>query len=163
MRPTRQQWAMGLAELTALRATCYRRKVGAVLLSKRGHVLATGYNGVAAGLPHCNEETSFIAGAYQPEIISVYGHACSGAKAASGKNLDNCQAIHAEQNALLQCRDVYEIHEAYVTTSPCITCCKLLLNTGCQVIYFREEYTPQPQSKELWVSSGRQWVRLEGE
>lgn len=173
MRPSRDQWAMGLAQLTALRATCLRRKVGAVLLNERGHVLATGYNGVAAGLPHCNEPTGFNF-VYDNGIdkskpltgqatgrVHVYGHACAGAKAPSGQSLDSCGAIHAEQNAMLQCRDVYAIHTAYVTASPCTTCCKLLLNTSCQRIVFLEEY-PHGHAKDLWLSAGRIWDRLEG-
>lgn len=166
MRPSRDQWAMGLAQLTALRATCLRRRVGAVLLNERGHVLATGYNGVAAGLPHCNEEKPGLAdyvvvpGMYRPPVTK-HPHACEGARAPSGQSLDACQAIHAEQNAMLQCRDVYAIHTAYVTASPCITCCKLLLNTSCQRIVFLEEY-PHAAAKELWLSAGRRWDKLEG-
>lgn len=175
MRPSRDQWAMGLAQLTALRATCCRRKVGAVLLNERGHVLATGYNGVAAGLPHCNEVTGEVVnpaldrgdGTYrvaehwEKPTVKVHGHACEGAHAPSGQSLDACQAIHAEQNAMLQCRDVYAIHTAYVTASPCITCCKLLLNTSCQRVVFLEEY-PHAAAKELWLSAGRRWDKLEG-
>jgi dCMP deaminase len=151
MRPSRDEWALKLALLTAQRTTCLRRAVGCVLLSPRGHVLATGYNGVAAGLPHCNEHDLF-----EP---TGYPHACSGATSPSGSNLDGCQAIHAEQNALLQCRDVYSIHTCYVTASPCMTCVKLLLNTGCERIVFVEEY-PHPAARELWVGSGRAWEQL---
>lgn len=150
-RPTRDQWAMQLAQVTAQRATCCRRKVGAVLLNDRGHVLATGYNGVAAGLPHCNH--------HDPFHETGLPHACAGAHARSGTNLDACQAIHAEQNALLQCRDVYSIHTAYVTASPCVTCVKLLLNTGCQRIVFLEEY-PHGESKKIWTGSGRSWEQI---
>ena len=144
MRPTRDEWGIELAYLTAKRATCLRRSVGCVLVNARGHVLATGYNGVAAGLPHCNEETQ------RTGCLSHYRHACSGAQSPSGTNLDGCQAVHAEQNALLQCRDVWEIHTCYTTTSPCVTCVKLLMNTSCQRIVFAEEYS-QPAAKELWL------------
>ena len=172
MRPSRDQWAMQLATITAGRTTCCRRAVGCVLLNSRGHVLATGYNGVAAGLPHCNEA------AYKSQCglltspckiegrrdivdvnIRVMPHACSGATAPSGTNLDGCQAIHAEQNAMLQCRDVYAIHTCYVTASPCMTCCKLLLNTGCERIVYAEEY-PHSAAKDLWVGAGRLWEHL---
>ncbi len=159
-RPTREQWAMGLAQLTALRATCCRRKVGAVLLNERGHVLATGYNGVAAGQPHCNDTLKLSSHTPGAASIITWPHACSGASAPSGQSLDACQAIHAEQNAMLQCRDVYAIHTAYVTASPCITCCKLLLNTSCQRIVFLEEY-PHTSAKELWLSAGRVWDKLQ--
>lgn len=163
MRPSKDQWAMGLAQLTAQRATCLRRSVGAVLLNARGHVLATGYNGVASGLPHCNEPTEHTCmGPDGRRVVDavVHVHACTGSKSPSGTDLDLCQAVHAEQNALLQCRDVYEIETAYTTTAPCITCCKLLLNTGCKRVVYLEDYV-QPQAKALWLSSGRIWERLE--
>lgn len=170
-RPTRDEWAMGLARLTAGRSTCLRRAVGCVLLNERGHVLATGYNGVAAGQPHCNEPTGeapnpslrVAVGVYRAaehwerSMVPLYANACSGAEAPSGQNLDGCQAIHAEQNALLQCRDVYDIHTAYVTASPCVTCVKLLLNTGCQRIVYDEPY-PHGSSELIWVRAGRIWA-----
>lgn len=167
--------------------------MGCVMLNARGHVIATGYNGVAAGLPHCNDMVgvpvfhddprvadgghrwvfdggptikfikSWLATSGNRQCVGhekTYPHACSGAHATSGTNLDGCQAIHAEQNALLQCRDVYDIDICYVTASPCITCTKLLLNTGCKRIVFAEEY-PHPAAGELWKSSGREWVKLE--
>lgn len=153
MRPSRDEWAMQVAIETAKRATCCRRQVGAVLLNARGHLLATGYNGVAAGLPHCNE--------HDPFFETGYPHACSGATSPSGTNLDGCQAIHAEQNALLQCRDVYTIETCYVTASPCVTCTKLLLNTSCQRIVFLEPY-PHSEAQKLWEGAGRQWEQLPG-
>lgn len=88
-----------------------------------------------------------------------FPNACEGAHARSGTNLDGCEAVHAEQNALLQCRDVYSIDVAYVTASPCMTCTKLLLNTSCREIIFLEEY-PHSAAKELWESSGRAWSKL---
>lgn len=148
MRPSRDEWAMRMALMTAQRTTCCRRAVGCVLLNARGHVLATGYNGVAAGLPHCNHQHG-----------DEFPHACSGAKAPSGTNLDGCQAIHAEQNALLQCKDIYQIHTAYVTASPCMTCVKLLLNTSCERIVYVDEY-PHNEAGKLWTSAGRSWEQL---
>ena len=207
MRPNKDQWAMSLAHETAKRATCLRRSVGAVLLNARGHVLATGYNGVASGLPHCNEESnrSYASVPRQPVCehwqdsakfyldranelhpglaervggvikpfktgestikghVSVqvlhYQHACSGANLPSGQGLDACQAIHAEQNALLQCRDVYAIDTCYVTVSPCVTCVKLLLNTSCKRVVFSEAYA-HSEAREWWLKAGRQWDQL---
>lgn len=158
-RLSRDAWAMGLAELTARRGTCLRRQVGCVLLNARGHVLSTGYNGVAAGVPHCNERVGpdhkgwdFVTNP-PPE----FPNACPGARAASGTNLDGCHALHAEQNALLQCRDPWwSIHTAYVTASPCTTCTKLLLNTSCQRIVFLQPY-PHSDAQVLWEKAGRAW------
>lgn len=144
IRPTRDEWALSVAKLTAERATCHRRRVGCVLLNARGHVLATGYNGNAAGLAHCNE----LVGAGFP-------NRCPGSDAPAGKP-NGCQSIHAEQNALLQCRDVYAIDAAFITDSPCMVCVKLLLNTSCQRVVFTNEY-PHPEAKALWESAGRTW------
>lgn len=134
-RPTRAEWAMMLAMVTATRGTCTRRQVGCVLLNNRGHVLSTGYNGPAAGTPHCIDNP------------------CIGSSFKSGTGLEACEAIHAEQNALLQCPDIYSIKTCCVTTSPCIHCVKLLMNTSCQEIFFLESYPGSQQSQKLWLST----------
>lgn len=150
MRPSKDSYFLEMAKLVASRSTCLRRSVGCVLVSARGHVLATGYNGVAAGQAHCNH--------HDPLDKTGYPHACAGAFARSGEQLDACEAIHAEQNALLQCRDAWEIAVCYTTVSPCTTCVKLLLNTSCSRIVFNELY-PHPRSRELWVAAGREWIQ----
>jgi len=110
-----------------------------VLVDEHRHILSTGYNGVAAGLPHCNEKSQISK--VSLDIDWVYPHACPGAHYKSSEGLDECYAIHAEQNALLQCPDVLKIHTAYCTTFPCIHCVKLLLNTSCQIIVYDEHYS----------------------
>lgn len=173
-RLSRDEWAMRLAEVTARRATCLRRAVGCVLLDATGHVLATGYNGVASGMLHCNEsvrrndlveELHAADGGYvnitQLDPPPSYPYACPGAQAPSGTQLEGCYAIHAEQNALLQCRDVREVSTCYCTTSPCLTCTKLLLNTGCRRIVYREAYVNQ-DAAVIWRRAGREWTQLGG-
>lgn len=158
MRPSRDEWGLQLAEVTAQRATCLRRSVGCVLIDRHGHVLATGYNGVAAGQPHCNEVSGRVFFADEPmseqSYAPTYPNACPGARSASGTNLDGCQAIHAEQNALLQCRDVQAIETCYVTCSPCLSCVKMLLNTSCQRIVYRERYA-HGEALDLWIEAQR--------
>lgn len=134
-RPDVDTYFMSMARLVATRSTCLRRAVGCVLVNERNHVIATGYNGVAAGMLHCNEPT--ILHLNKP---TQYGNACEGATLPSGEGLDRCQAIHAEQNSLLQCRNVYEIHTCYTTTFPCVTCAKLLMNTSCRRIVYSQWY-----------------------
>mgnify|MGYP001608008434 CR=1 FL=1 len=178
MRPSRDEWAQALARETARRATCLRRKVGCVLLSARGHVLATGYNGVAMGMPHCDERLDLtacwcpdprvmnprcpfhLAAAGKP-LPPEFPNACPGAGLPSGTGLDLCEAVHAEQNALLQCRDAWAIDTCHVTVSPCVTCAKLLLNTSCLRVMFDEDY-PQPEAGELWRRAGRLWEKAGG-
>lgn len=123
MRPSKDEYFLRMAELVATRSTCLRRHVGAVAVSARGFVLATGYNGVPAGEPHCNE-----------------GHPCAGAGAPPGTQLDDCEASHAEVNALMQCHDVAAIDTLYLTTTPCASCSKLIVATGCRRVVAREIY-----------------------
>ena len=165
MRPTIDLYFLKMATLVSTRSTCLRRTVGCVLVNARGHVLATGYNGVAAGLPHCNERidrSSTVNGTINVMLgaDNEYPNACRGAHEPSGQNLNGCDAIHAEQNALLQCRDAWAISTAYVTVSPCLVCTKLLMNTACQRIAFLEEYAHNDKAKDLWTSqAGRSWIK----
>jgi dCMP deaminase len=126
---------MAMALIVAKRGTCPRRQVGCVLVDFNNHVVATGYNGAAKGSPHCIDTP------------------CPGANYPPGQGYDECQAIHAEQNALLQCKDVYSIKTAYVTTTPCTTCTKLLLNTSCQDVYFFTRHGSWDEAESLWAQS----------
>ncbi len=104
------------------RSTCARRDVGCIIVDKHGRTLATGYNGTPRGREKC---------LYSP---------CTGAGAATGENLDGCGAVHAEQNALMHCRDVMKIHRIILTDSPCVTCAKMIANTSCKTIYYKNRY-----------------------
>ena len=73
--------------------------------------------------------------------------------------MDKCEAIHAEQNALLQCKDVYDIDRVYTTLEPCVHCVKLLLNTSTQQIIYGEKYV-HDQARILWESSGRGYTYI---
>ena len=109
-RLDRDSYFLQMAQLVAERSTCLRRKVGCVLVDSDNHVVATGYNGVPTNFPHCLDVP------------------CSGAFSAPGENLDQCLAVHAEQNALLQLRS-NDLLVAYLTVTPCITCAKMLANS----------------------------------
>lgn len=148
MRPSKQDYFRQMAELVASRSTCFRRSVGCVLVDARDRVLATGYNGVVSGAKHCNDP--LVDATTAP---GRWLNRCIGAEALSGIALDACQAVHAEQNAIVQCGDTQRIAAAYVTTFPCSSCTKLLLNTSCQTIYYSEPYPGD--GNELWVRSGR--------
>lgn len=133
MRASLDDVGMRIAVAWSKRATCPRRSVGCVLFDSSGHQLSSGYNGPASGQPHCID------------------HPCPGATLPSGTGLSKCEAIHAEANALLRCSDVTKVHTAYVTTSPCLDCVKLLLNTGCRRIVFLEEYAHGADAKARWL------------
>ena len=154
MRPDFVQTYMEMLLSLEKRSTCIRRSVACILTDSKNRVLSTGYNGVASGMPHCNFEEVHAKPMYGD---SRYPFACSGHDMPSGQGLAECQAIHAEQNALLQCGDVDKIYFVYVSCSPCIHCVKLLMNTGAHWIYCREIY--DANVVDLWESS-RQGRRI---
>lgn len=168
VRISRHDWAMGVAQITAQRSTCLRRQVGCALVDQDGFILATGYNGVAKIQPHCNEPGKIVSlrplqfGGGRTLSNHEFPNACPAAFAESGTQLDGCHAIHAEQNALLRCEDVRRIHWCYVTHSPCVTCVKLLMNTGCEGVFFDQPYAHDDASRELWQSHRGQgaWMHL---
>jgi dCMP deaminase len=51
------QYFMTITQQVAERSTCTRAKVGAVIVRDK-NILATGYNGAPAGMPHCTEKPS---------------------------------------------------------------------------------------------------------
>jgi len=122
-RDSKNQYFLKIATLVSSRSTCPRRSVGCVIINPYGHIKATGYNGVPKGFPHCIDKP------------------CGGQDSSSGTNLNSCMATHAEQNALLQCDNTMDIDTIYLTTSPCITCAKLIANTSCKTVIYSEEYS----------------------
>jgi dCMP deaminase len=144
-RPDFHRWGMGIAQVVATRATCARRSVGAVLLDRRGRILATGYNGRASGLAHCS---------------GANGTPCGGLGTLGRPAKAECEAVHAEQNALLSCREVHDIETCITTISPCFTCTKLLLNTGTTRIVFGGFHSEHEKSERLWKEAGRIWLYL---
>lgn len=137
-RPDKDEYFLTMAHVVSLRATCRRRRVGCVLVNSLGHVIATGYNGPPRGMRHCID------------------HPCAGAGAPPGQGLELCQAIHAEQNALIQCFDTNMIHTCYTTDSPCMHCVKMLMNTSCQRVVFSRDYA-HSEAESLWLQSETVW------
>lgn len=118
---------------------CARRQVGCVLVDKDMNILATGNNGRPPGLSPCYRGGDGL---------------CPAANAPSGTQLDGCEAVHAEQRALLRCADVRAIHTVYVSCVPCFHCMKMLMDTGAKHIVALEDYPGADTAKRLWASVG---------
>ncbi len=126
-RLTWDQYFMTITQQVAERSTCNRAKVGAVIVRDR-NILATGYNGAPAGMPHCTE-----AGCLIYESKTPYGEV-----------EQNCfRTIHAEINAIAQAAkngSTIKDSSIYVTHTPCIHCIKVLVNTGIKTVYYESPY-----------------------
>jgi len=130
---------MRLAYLVSTRATCTRRKVGAVIVKDR-RVLATGYNGPPKGLAHCD-----VTGCIREELDIP-----------SGERHELCRGLHAEQNAIIQAAvHGVSIKDAtiYVTNHPCVVCAKMIINAEIKEIVYSEGY-PDNLAELILLESG---------
>ena len=143
-RPSWQQYFMTITRQVAERSTCTRAKVGAVIVRDKS-IVATGYNGAPAGLPHCTEVGCLVYTSRTP----------------AGDTEENCfRTIHAEINAIAQAaRNGSSIQDAdiYITHTPCIHCLKVLINTGIRRVFYEHEYKLHTLEELLRYSD----VRLE--
>jgi len=126
-RPSWHQYFLTITRNVAERSTCTRAKVGAVIVRDK-NILATGYNGAPAGMPHCLDVGCLVYTSRTP----------------SGELEENCfRTIHAEINAIAQAaKNGASIRDAdiYITHTPCIHCVKVLINTGIRRIFYEREY-----------------------
>lgn len=140
------EYFMNITFLVAERSTCLRRKVGAVAVKDR-RILATGYNGAPAGLPHCRER-----GCLREQL-----------RIPSGERHEICRAVHAEQNVIVQAA-VHGISIAgaalFSTTQPCAYCAKMLINCGIQEIYYVDPY-PDTLAAAMLQEAGVTMIHLE--
>jgi dCMP deaminase len=121
------QYFMQVCRVVAHRSTCTRAAVGAVIVKDRT-ILATGYNGSPAGMPHCTEVGCLVYTSTDPD----------------GRLEENCfRTIHAEINAIAQAaKNGVSITGSaiYITHSPCVHCLKVLVNVGIRRICFEKPY-----------------------
>lgn len=142
-RPSKKLWLMNIAVTVSQRASCIRRSVGCVIADRDFKVLATGYNGPPTGQPNC----------LPTQVL------CAGAFKVGRKTLDECSAIHAEVNALARLENPSRAYYCFTTTSPCVACCKALLASSVQEIYFRDLY-PNIDYQRFWTQHGRSLARI---
>ena len=139
-RPSWDEYFMQITRLVATRATCLRRKVGAILVRDR-HVLTTGYNGPPRGVPHCDE----LGGCLRDKL-----------GVASGERHELSRAVHAEQNAIIQAA-VHGISiegaTLYATNQPCSLCTKMLVNAGVKEFVIAGGY-PDDLAREIMEQAG---------
>lgn len=146
MRPSWDEYFLGIVELIKERSTCLRRQVGAVVVKDK-RILTTGYNGAPAGCRHCEEVGCLRQSLNVP----------------SGERHELCRAAHAEQNAIAQAA-MYGVSinggTIYVTAQPCVICTKLIINSGIKRVVYKGDY-PDALSLQLLDEAGIEVVRFQ--
>ena len=104
-----------MAAIWAENSYCTRRKVGALIVKDK-RIISDGYNGTPAGFENVCELED---GTTKPYVL------------------------HAEANAItkiVRSGNSSEGATIYVTTSPCIECAKLIIQSGIKRVVFSEKY-----------------------
>ncbi|HBE47132.1 MAG: cytidine/deoxycytidylate deaminase family protein [Spirochaetia bacterium] len=144
-RPTWDEYFMEVANAIAKRATCDRGRSGCVI-AKDNQILATGYVGAPAGLPHCDD----------------VGHQMKKMLHEDGTITEHCvRTVHAEQNAICQAaKRGVAINGAtlYCRMTPCRTCAMLIINCGIVRVVAEYRYHDAAESEEMFKMAG---IKLE--
>ncbi len=141
------------AKLWMERSKCLSRQIGAVLVQNK-RVIATGYNGPPAGVPHCDHRdalgryTHLVRDVTSGEELrcTIDGKAfflvetCPRQRMGykSGEGMEHCVAIHAEINPIMQAAKMGIPSDGatlycYCGT-PCVNCAKEIINAGIKRI-----------------------------
>lgn len=144
-RPSREDVLMKMAEAQAERGTCARAQVG-VVVARDGRVLATGYNGAPAGLPHCDHsrDDQHALSGDRGTIATVYTD-------------PGCRtAVHAEANAIAYAARygmALDGSVLYTTYTPCLACAQLVINAGIREVRALKPYR-DTAGRDLLIAAG---------
>lgn len=139
-RPNWDEYFMEIAKVVSLRSNCIKRKVAAVIVKDK-RIISTGYNGTPRGVKNCNEGGC-------PRCNSFTN---------SGAKLDECLCSHGEENAITQAAyHGVSIKEStiYTTFSPCLSCTKMIINSGIKEVVFNANYPLSEISIKLLKEAG---------
>ena len=104
-----------MAEIWARNSYCKRRQVGALIVKDK-MIISDGYNGTPSGFENVCEDENGVTKPY---------------------------VLHAEANAITKVAKSGNSSEGatlYITTSPCIECAKLIIQSGIERVVYSEEY-----------------------
>ena len=125
-RPSWDVYFMNITMQVARRSNCMKRKVAAIIVKDK-RIISTGYNGTPRGVKNCNE-----GGCKRCNSFS-----------AAGTNLSECLCSHGEENAIVQASYhgvPLKSTTLYTTFSPCLTCAKMIINSGITKVIYNMKY-----------------------
>ena len=149
LRQSKENYYLDIAETVAHRATCLRKKYGAIIV-KNDSILATGYNGTPRGRQNCCD-LNFC----QREKLGI----------PRGERYELCRSVHAEMNAIIAASRENMLGSTLylvgldtntgelVSDACCCTMCKrTVINAGISSVVIRNTPT------EFTVINVREWI-----
>ncbi|MBR5699628.1 MAG: dCMP deaminase family protein [Bacteroidales bacterium] len=106
---------MEMASVWSRNSYCKRRQVGALIVKDR-MIISDGFNGTPSGFENVCEDEN---GVTKPYVLHAEANAITKV-AKSGNNSDGSTL--------------------YVTSSPCLECSKLIIQSGIKRVVYQEEY-----------------------
>ena len=110
-------------DIFAKRSTCARLQVASLLI-KNGRIISTGWNGVPAGMEHC-EHVFAGQDMTDPEVKEKH------------RLFSEDNELHAEQNCIANAPIRGEGCDIFVSVSPCKQCAKLIIAEGIKSVYYK--------------------------
>jgi dCMP deaminase len=133
-RPEWDDYFIEIAKVVSSRATCLRRRYGAVIVRDRV-IISTGYNGSPRGVENCIDT-----GTCTRKELNI----------PSGERYELCEAVHAEQNAIINAppdrmsgSTIYiagfEEDASIADGRPCKLCDRMIRNAQIkEIIYLKQ-------------------------
>ena len=149
-RPSKQRHYLNIAREVAQRSTCFRVKIGAIIV-RDDAIVSTGYVGAPRGTKDCFERGECLR-----DKLNI----------PHGQRYELCRSVHAEQNAIINAArtgvsilggDMYiwgEDKEGKIINAfPCFICKKMIINAGIDKVYCSR------QNGSYAVFSVKDWVK----
>lgn len=120
-RPDWDTYFLDIAHMVAMRSTCSRLQVGAVL-TREHRILATGYNGTPSGQEHCEHLDDL------PCDVTVH---------AEHNALDSLEQMNSDLDIWWLTAQGATL---YVTHAPCLDCAVQIAARGIEQVVYRHPY-----------------------
>lgn len=150
-RPEKDRYYLDIAKQVSARATCFRAKVGAIIV-RDDQIVSTGYNGAPRKTKDCFERGNCFRDKHNIP---------------HGKQYESCRSVHAEQNCIINAAragvsllggDMYMYLEnrdgELMDGNPCFICKKMIINAGLNdFISFQKDGSIKKIKIEEWVKN----------
>lgn len=148
LRPGWDEYFINIARAVSARATCLRRKYGAVI-TKDNIIVSTGYNGAPSGMKDCLE----VGKCTRMELQIPHG-----------QRYELCHSVHAEANAIIRASleelkgsTIYisgeDSGQGECMSEPCMMCKRMILNAKIARVVFSDG------NGGLYIIDPKEWLK----